>query len=63
MSRVEGDTGSLRYHFGLLEYVPPAPPPIPTTPSVYHPMPCLHLEDCDNPTNEDDEDAADNDRA
>ena len=63
VDRLEGDMGSLRSHLSILEYVHPAWPLIPTAPTTFHPMPCLNLEDCDNLTDEDNEDADDDDGA
>ena len=47
---LEGGMGSLRSHLGLPEYVHPASALVPTTPSIFHRMPCLNPEDYDTPT-------------
>ena len=60
---LEGDMGSLRSYLGLPKYVHPGSPSVPTTPTTFHPMPCLNPEDCDTPSAEDDENAADEDGA
>ena len=63
MNHLEGDMGSIRSHFGIAGYEHPVPPPFTIAPSVHLQIPCLNPEDCDNPTYEDGEDAADDDGA
>ena len=62
VSRLEGDMGSLRSHFGIAGYEHPVPPPFTPAPSVHHQMPCLNPNDCDDPTDDDGEDAVDDDQ-
>ena len=55
--------GSLSSHFSIARYECPVPPPFTTAPSIHCQMPCLNLEDCDDPIDEDGEDVVDDDEA